>query len=85
MIGLMEEDNMQKLNDLNLLDKAIVEKVEANKNIKKRFLDIGLIKGTKIKVVLISPLKDMKAYLIKGAVIAIRNEDTKDILVRVVK
>ena len=76
---------MQKLNDLNLLDKAIVEKVEANKNIKKRFLDIGLIKGTKIKVVLISPLKDMKAYLIKGAVIAIRNEDTKDILVRVVK
>ena len=35
MIGLMEEDNMQKLNDLNLLDKAIVEKVEANKNIKK--------------------------------------------------
>lgn len=85
MIGLMEEDNMQKLNDLNLLDKAIVEKVEANKNIKKRFLDIGLIKGTKIKVVLISPLKDMKAYLITGAVIAIRNEDTKDILVRVVK
>ena len=76
---------MQKLNDLNLLDKAIVEKVEANKNIKKRFLDIGLIKGTKIKVVPISPLKDMKAYLIKGAVIAIRNEDTKDILVRVVK
>lgn len=76
---------MQKLNDLKINDEAIIQSVKAKQNIKKRFLDIGLVKGTKIKVLLISPLKDMTAYLIKGAVIAIRKEDTKDIIVKVIK
>ena len=76
---------MQKLNNLKINDEAIIHDVKASPNIKKRFLDIGLVKGTKIKVILISPLKDMTAYLIKGAVIAIRKEDTKDITVKVIK
>lgn len=76
---------MQKLNELKIGDEAIIDSVKADKNIKKRFLDIGLVKGTKIKVVLISPGKDMVAYLIKGAVIAIRKDDTRDILVKVIR
>ena len=76
---------MQKLNELILGDEAVITCVMANENIKKRFLDIGLVRGSKVKVVLISPLKDMVAYLIKGAVIAVRKDDTKDILVKVIK
>ena len=76
---------MQKLNDLKLGEEAIIWSVKADRTIKKRFLDIGLVKGTKVKVILISPGKDMIAYQIKGAIIAIRKDDTKDILVKVVK
>lgn len=68
-----------KLNELKIGEEAIIEKMAAKDNIRKRLLDIGLVKGAKIKPILISPGKDMIAYHIKGAVIAIRKDDTKDI------
>lgn len=49
----------------------------------KRFQDLGLVKGTAVKCVLKSPLGDPKAYKIRGAVIAIRKEDAKKIMVEV--
>ena len=44
-------------------------------DIKQRFLDLGLIPGTRIRCVGKNPGNDMKAYLIRGAVIAIRRSD----------
>ena len=44
-----------------------------------RLLDLGLIKGTKIKPVLISPAKDPRAYEFRGNLIAIREEDSSKI------
>ena len=72
---------MISLNDLKMGEEATVIKVSAKNDIKKRLFDIGLVKGTKVKVVLISPGKNMVAYDIKGAIIAIRKEDTKNIMV----
>ena len=46
-------------------------------NLYQRLLDIGVINGTNVECVLKSPSNDPKAYLIRGAVIAIRNEDAK--------
>ena len=45
----------------------------------RRFTDIGLIENTLVECVGESPAGDPKAYLIRGAVIAIRNEDCNDI------
>ena len=45
--------------------------------IKRRLLDLGMIKGTKITPVLISPSGDPKAFDIRGTLIAIREDDTK--------
>ena len=70
-----------KLNDLKINQEGVIKSVKANDNIKKRLLDIGLVKGVKIKPVLISPGGDMVAYYIKGALVAIRKIDTKDIVV----
>ncbi len=67
---------MITLNELNLGEEAMVGSVEANGGLKRRFLDIGLIKGTKVKCVAVSPQRDPKAFLIRGAVIAIRNKDS---------
>lgn len=47
----------------------------------KRIQDLGLTVGTKVKYLFASPMNDPSAYLIRGAVIAIRNKDAKDILV----
>ena len=43
---------------------------------------MGLIPGTKVDCVLVSPAKNPKAYMIRGAVIAIRNEDAFDIEIK---
>lgn len=57
-------------------EKGIVEKLCNENSIKRRLQDIGLVKGTVVECVGISPLGDPTAYLIRGAVIAIRNEDS---------
>jgi len=72
------------LSDIKVGQKALVTKVVANENIKRRLLDIGLIEGTYIECVLKSLFNDPLAYLIRGAVVAIRKEDSKDIQVELV-
>jgi len=71
------------LSDLNIGKKAIVKKIKSNDSIRRRFLDIGLTKGTEVEAVLLSPSKDPIAYFIRGALIAIRREDAKNILVEI--
>lgn len=51
-------------------------------SMRRRLQDIGLINGTKIECLQKSPFGDPVAYLIRGAVIALRSEDTKNILVK---
>ena len=65
--------------DMKIGEKGIIKKIEANENIKRRLLDIGLINGTEVVCVLKSPFKDPTAYLIRGAIIAIRKEDCNKI------
>ena len=42
---------------------------------------MGLIEGTKIQLVLISPSKKIKAYNFRNTLIALRDIDAKNILV----
>ncbi len=48
---------------------------------RRRMFDLGLIIGTKIKALHKSPYGNPIAYLVRGAVIAMRNEDAKNIIV----
>lgn len=70
---------LNTLNNINIDDTVTVKSIKDNCNIKRRLLDIGLIPGTKIKLLYISPFKDPKAYLVRNTVIAIRNNDAKEI------
>ena len=67
--------------DLSVGEKAKVQNIETSDFIKRRMLDMGLIKGTYIEVLQKSPAGDPVAYFIRGAVIALRDVDTKKILV----
>ena len=55
---------------------AIICKNDASDRIKDRLYDIGLIEGTEVKCVGRSPCGGISAFLIRGAVIALRDEDS---------
>lgn len=70
------------LNELPLNTVGIIDKLNCNGNIRRRMLDLGLIKGTKIVPVFKSPSGDPVAYEIRKTLIAIRSEDTKHITLK---
>ena len=73
---------IKTLNDLEVEDVGIVKKIDGDEMIKRRLLDLGLIEGTKIKPVLVSPSGDPKAFEFRGALIAIKEEDTINIKIK---
>lgn len=56
-------------------ESAFVTSVCAPDSMRRRLLDIGLIPGTKVTCMGRSPAGDPVAYLIRGAVIALRGSD----------
>ena len=68
------------LDNTKLGDLIIVKKILNESPIKRRLLDIGLTPGTQIERILENYGKDLVAYMIRGALIAIRNEDAKNII-----
>lgn len=60
---------------------ATVDTIMSSSTLRRRLQDIGIISGTKIKCLLNSPSGDPVAYLIRGAIIAIRKEDSDQITI----
>ncbi len=69
-------------NELELEEIGIVHKIIGEETIKRRLLDLGLIEGTNIKPVLISPSGDPRAFEFRSSLIAIRKEDAENIKVK---
>lgn len=61
--------------------RAEIQRLATQGAMRRRLLDIGLIPGTKIQCVGRSPMGDPSAFLIRGAVIAIRRKDCSSIMV----
>ncbi|MBR3594455.1 MAG: ferrous iron transport protein A [Clostridia bacterium] len=75
---------MQKLialSDIKIGEGAVVKKLDTHGAMRRRLQDMGLVIGTKTECLGRSPGGDPAAYLIRGAVIAIRREDSKNIFV----
>ena len=70
------------LNDITPGDYAIIHSLQSDARMRRRLLDLGLIENTRVECVGCSPGGDPKAFLIRGAVIAIRSEDCRDILIK---
>lgn len=60
---------------------AKVRSLQSTGSMRRRLQDIGLIEGTNVRCLQRSPAGDPVAYLIRGAVIALRSEDSSQILV----
>ncbi len=70
----------RSMNELNVGESAVVKRLLIHGSMRRRLLDIGLVEGTRVECIGRSPSGDPSAYLIRGAVIAIRSEDCRDIL-----
>lgn len=55
--------------------KVRVKNVLAKGELRRRFLDLGIIEGTNIEVLYRGALGDPTAYFIRGAIIALREEE----------
>ncbi|MGH4118904.1 FeoA family protein [Clostridium sp.] len=71
------------LSSLPLGKKCKVKKLISDGSLRRRLLDLGLIDDTVIESLHKSPSGDPVAYLIRGAVIALRSEITSMILVEI--
>lgn len=56
-------------------ESAFVTEVHASTTMRRRLFDIGLIPGTRVTCTGRSPAGDPAAYLIRGAVVALRRTD----------
>ena len=61
---------------------GIITEVTAEGELRRRLAELGYFPGERVKKVLVSPLGDPSAYLVRGTVTAIRSLDAESILVR---
>jgi ferrous iron transport protein A len=73
------QKQMINLSKLPLHQEGRIEEITCEGNSKRRLLDLGLVKGTSITPVLVSPSKDPRAFSVRGTIIAIRQEDANRI------
>ncbi len=69
------------LQDLRPGETAVVKSLNSSGALRRRLLDMGLVEGTKVECLGLSPAGDPIAFLIRGAMLAIRGGDCKDIIV----
>ena len=73
---------MQKcLNDIKPGQTAVIKELMSVGSIRRRLLDIGLTENTAVECIGRSPGGDPTAFLIRGAVIALRFDDCKNIII----
>lgn len=75
------KQQIQTLNQLPIGRKAVIKKMCNEETMRRRLSDVGLIEGTAVTCVSKAPFGDPAAFAIRGAVIALREEDSKNILV----
>ncbi len=72
---------MSLLSNLGINEKCKVKQLMLEGPIRRRLLDLGLIEETQLEALEKSPFGDPIAYLIRGTVIALRNDITSKILI----
>ncbi len=76
------DTSLFSLNHLPIGQKGRVDSLHFGGSERRRMLDLGLVRGTTVEALQRSPSGDPIAYFIRGAVIALRDEDASKILVQ---
>lgn len=73
------------LDKLPLEESAVISSIDCNDCLINRIYDMGILADTVITPLYRSPFGDPTAFLVKNAVIALRNKDSKYITVTPIK
>ena len=68
------------LDKLDINESGRVARLASSGAMRRRMIDLGIVEGTLIECVGRSPSGDPSAYLVRGAVIAIRKRDAREVL-----
>ena len=71
-----------KLNDITVGQTAFVCSLEQNGAMRRRLLDLGFTENAAVRCIGRSPFGDPSAFLVRGAVIALRSADAATVSVR---
>ena len=69
------------LDKLSIGSSAVITAVGGEGALRCRLLDMGLVEGTRVECLGMSPGGDPKAFLVRGAVLALRAGDCRDIII----
>lgn len=75
-------EQIDPLADLSPGSVCQIVSMKLNDLLRRRILDLGIVPGTRIRCMRRGPSGDPTAYLVRGALIALRQEDAAQILVR---
>ena len=70
------------LADLKIGQDAVLRTIGGQGELRHHLLDMGLTEGAKATCLYESPAGDPKAYLIRGAVVALRSAEAKQVEIR---
>ena len=79
--GTKMNQTVYPLNELPEGQTARVAKIQTAGSMRRRLQELGMIEGTAVCCLQKSPSGDPIAFLIRGAAIALRNEDSRKIFV----
>ena len=71
---------MDRLSDLRPGQRGVVARVEGGGAMARRLADLGLLPGATVACAARAPAGDPAAYLIRGAVVALRRRDGARVL-----
>lgn len=73
--------DIRTLDDISPGQHAFIATLLSSGDMRRRLLDIGLTPGTRVDCLGKSPLGDPVSFFIRGAVIALRRKDCRNILI----
>lgn len=73
---------MRRLCDIPPGQRALVRGIQTQGTMRRRLMELGLVEGTEVTCLRRSPWGDPTAYRIRGAVIALRREDSAGVQVQ---
>ncbi len=71
----------KRLSELDVKGSCKVVKLTGSKVIKKRLLEMGFVKGTKIYVEKVAPLGDPMELVLKGYHLSLRRSEADDVYI----
>lgn len=74
--------NLIPINELGIGESGNVVEINTKGLMRQRLMEMGLTTGVKVKFLRRGAFGDPKSYLIRGTMIALRNEEANKIIVR---